>query len=156
MNEILIRNENQSELRFQGQMIEEKKFSVELNDDERREFTLSAYAIEGGGFVPVLRYDTTSKSERPFVTFEELDQFKDVENFFYMFEAKEVIPGYDRLSRNDRERAAKTCKQIAKAYEDSLFRFLDIIGGRVSQQKFGDRVEVKAKPSFLRTLGLKR
>ena len=156
MNEILIRHENQLDLCFQGQLIEETKFSIDLNDEERREFTLTAYAIEGGGFVPMLQYDTTSKSESPLVTYEELDQFKDVENFFYMFEAKEVIIGYDRLARSDREQAAKTCKQIAKVYEASLFRFLDLIGSRTSQQKFGDRVEVKAKPSILRTLGLIR
>lgn len=157
MNEILIRNENQPELRFNGQLIAETKFGVDFCDDATREFNLRVYAIENGGFVSMLQYDTTSDSEKPLVWYEDMDCFKDVENFFFVFEANEVIRDYDRLNRGNREQSASSCRRIAKAFETSLFQFLDHVRSRASQLKFGDRIaERESKPSILRALGLKR
>ena len=125
MNEILIQAENQPELRFNGQLITESKFEVDLGDEETRGFDLCVYAIDGGGFVSTLRYQTSSEFENQICWHEDMDQFKDVENFFFVFEANEIIRGYDRMNRSDRTRAASTCRQVANAYDASLYKFLD-------------------------------
>ena len=156
MSEILFQHKNQPELRFIGQLIAETEFSVDLDDNAIRKFNLRAFAIDGGGFVAVLQYQTTSDSEENLLSYEDMDQFKDVENFFYVFEANEVFRNFDALRRSDREAAGLICKRIAKAYESSLFKFLDVLRSRCQKQNLADRMEEKPKPSILRTLGLKR
>lgn len=154
--EILLQHENQPKLRFTGQLIGETQFRVESEDEAIREFNLRAYAIEGGGFVAMLRYETTSEAENELVWYEEMDQFKDVENFFFVLVANEFVRDYKRLSRSDRELAGLICQQITKAYETSMFKFLDVLRSRCLQQQLVDRVEEKLKPSIFRRLGLKR
>lgn len=157
MNEISLQSGSQPELRFSGQLIAETKFDVDLGDEQRRGFDLRVYAIADGGFVSTLRYQSTSELENQIFWYEDMDQFKDVENFFFVFEANEIIPGYDRLSRIDRARAASTCKLIANAYDASLYKFLDRVRNQSYQHNFADRAVEKAnRPSILRALGLKR
>lgn len=156
-NEILIQSESQPELKFNGQLVTETRFGVELGDEDVRQFELQVYAVDGGGFVSTLRYATTSEAEKANFWYEDMDLFKDVENFFYVFEANEVIKGFSQLNRNDREKASSVCKQVAKRYEASLFKFLDLVRRRTIQHKFGDRViEKPTGSSLLRALGLKR
>lgn len=157
MNEILIRNGNQPEMRFKGQSIEDSTFQVDLDDDESREFKLQVYAVEGGGFVTKLQYETTSENEKSVVLYEDMDLLKDVENFFLVFEANEIMPDLQRINRTDRLHLMSVYRQIAQVYEASMFKFLDLVRIRAWQQKFGDRVIEKVnKPSILRTLGLRR
>lgn len=157
MNEIQIQGEDRPELRFEGQLIAESRFEVDLDDEYDRSFVLQVYAIDGGGFVSTLRYATTSIAEKANFWYEDMDQFKDVENFFYVFEANEVIKGFGQLNRNDREKANLVCKRVAKRYESSMFKFLDLVRRRAIQQKFGDRmIEKSTGSSLLRALGLKR
>lgn len=157
MNEIVMRDKNRPEMRFNGQLIAETQFQVDLDDEEEREFKLQVYATEGGGYVANLQYDTTCPIETPVVNYEDMDLFKDVENFFYVFEANEVMQDLDRLKRSDRELRSLTYKRIAKAYENSMFKFLDVVRNRAHKEKFGDRVVEKPhRPSILRALGLTR
>jgi hypothetical protein len=156
MNEIRIQNETSPELCFRGQLISETKIDINLDDQEKRQFNLQVFAVEGGGFVATLLYQSSCDSEQRICWLEDMDQFKDVENFFYVFEANEVILGFDRLNRSDRENAALTCKRIAAGYENSLFRFLDTTRHRANEQKFGDRIPEKGNLSIFRALGFKR
>ncbi len=157
MNEILIQDGDKPELRFRGQLIADSEFMVELNDEQQRKFKLQVFGVEGGGFVSTLQYLTSCNSEKSTFLYEDMDLLKDVENFFFVFEANEVIRDLQAMSRVDREQRMLVYRQIAKVYESSVFRFLDVVRNRAKKLKFNDRVVENAeKPSILRTLGLKR
>ena len=157
MNEILLKHEGQPELRFTGQLVAETSFNADFKDEEKREFRLCVYAVEGGGYVAMLQYNTTSENEKPLVLYEDLDLFKDVENFFYLFEANEIMRKLKQVGQTERENLASLARRMVKAYESQMFKFLDLAHSRARQLELGDRlIEQPAKPSILRTLGLKK
>ena len=157
MSEHLIQDSNGNQLRFQGELAAEAGKELNLDDGQARKFLARIYAVEGGGFVSSLQYETSSPGEKPIAVFEEIDFADDVEKFYYVFEPSEIFCNSSELPREVVEQRPVLSKQLAKHYETLVFSLLDDFRAQVLKSgllnKPNDSSAAK-KPSFWNSLGM--
>jgi hypothetical protein len=125
MHEYVLRDDNDHELRFHGELLVESASAVASDDQVQRKFVAKAYAVTGGGFVSSLEYETTSEAEEPINLIEVLDVLEEVEKFFYVFEPDEVFLSNADLTPEDLGKRPALRKRIAAAYEEATFELLE-------------------------------
>jgi len=141
MNEIVILSTDPTEFRFVGEVVHEAKWSATLDDELSRAFSLSLFAVEGGGFVAAVEFTSDVAMEGSSTIVEETDCLDDVEKFFYVFDIYEVIDSVAGASRPEKERRTFAAKQLAKQYEKLMFRFLDEVKSEIAVKGFADRIQ---------------
>jgi hypothetical protein len=152
MNEILIQDLTGHELRFRGDLILESEKSIDLDDEHVRSVTVRVYAVKGGGFVPMMEYATSCPDENAILTFENVDCMKDVECFFFVFEATEVLGDPLKLPRQQGNQRATLGQRFARQFESLIFPFLDEVRETADALGYHDKPEEK-KPSLWNLLG---
>ncbi len=156
MNEILIQDTNENQLRFQGELVIESEKVFSLDDRFERKFMAKIYAVMGGGYVSSLQYVTSSPAEKPILIFEEIDFMDDVEKFYYVFEPGEIFSDSLDLPRELIEQRPALGRQMAKQYESMVFALLDDFRVQVTQRGFLDKPNDQGTPkksSFWSSLG---
>ena len=131
MNEISLKTNEQKQLSFVGELISESTSCVEFADGFARQFTLALYAIESGGFVPAIVYTSDHPEEQTGRIAEIVDLFKDVENFFFVFVASDVLPRSKPVEREQCEARKKLETKLRLAYEDLTSTFLEEVSERL-------------------------
>lgn len=79
----------EKKLLFSGERLFHSRSEDCVVGSETRWFELSGFAREEGGFVPVICFH--SKGEPPVTIAERVDEYKDIENFFFVFEPSEML-----------------------------------------------------------------
>ncbi len=125
MNELLLRDGENHELRFTGELLVESTGDVEFDDQRPRKFIAKTYAVAGGGFVCSLEYQTTSEWEDSINLIESLDLMAEVEKFFYVFEPDEIFVDSQDLPPEELAKRPVLRKRVAAAYEAATFDLLD-------------------------------
>lgn len=125
MNEYLLRDGEDHELRFNGELVIEQTRDIAFEDQYTRRFVARVYAVTGDGFVSSLEYQTTSESEAQINLIEAVDVMEEVEKFFYVFEPDLVLHDSTNLTPEDRVKQPALRKRIAAAYEAATFDLLD-------------------------------
>ena len=146
MNEYLVTDLDGPELRFQGDLILERQTQVDLNDEFERTFGIQVYVVRDGGFVATLEYSTTSPSEKPVRTFENVDAMKDIECFYLVFETNEVMGVSKGLARAELNKRSENTRRLGKQYENFIFPLLDEIRETAEKNGFADKPIEKKKP----------
>lgn len=152
MNEYLVSDLEGRELRFQGDLILERKMQVDLND-YKRSFGIKVYAVDGGGFVPTLQYTTDSPSEQATRIFENVDTTNDIESFYFVFEINEVLGDSKGMARADLDHRSETSRKLAKQFETFIFPLLDEIRDTAERRGFVDKPAEKKKSLWKNLLG---
>jgi hypothetical protein len=149
MNDLSIKNSDDVELNFDGELIHQAESVVSLEDGRHRKFLVSAYAVEGGGYVSSIEYQTDCSQEKPVVIFEQTDVFEDVETFFYAFDVCELMLPIKRLSLDEKADRERRTRKISQKFETMMFEFLDAAKRSAEEHHFGDRIEEPAKTGSL-------
>ncbi len=154
MDEITLSYEHAREFRFIGRFISDARHELSLDDGSIRKFHVEVYAIQDGGFVLALKYESTNPDEKSAVWIEDVDNLNDIEGLLY------VIPGelvdLRAKSRENNEQRRKHWKIITQSYESMIFKFMDDLVEQVEQMGFKDRVKLPKplkRKSFLKFLG---
>lgn len=112
-------------LRFDGMLATEASSVECFEDGVSRRYFLRVYKNTDGGFVGTIEFVTTGAEEASFHWFEQVDEAKDVENFFYVFEVSEYLPSVFKLPEGERGLAKKLARHLSKSYEATSFQCLD-------------------------------
>ena len=139
MKEYLVSDLNGRELRFQGDLILERETQVDLKDEFDRTFAIKVYGVEQGGFVATLEYSTTSPSEKPVRTFENVDAMKDIECFYLVFEINEVMGVSKGLTRAELDQRSKNIRRLARQFETFIIPIVDEIRDTAEKRGFVDK-----------------
>lgn len=149
MNVFSIKSSDDVEVNFSGELIDEVESIVTLEDDCDRKFVIRVYAIESGGFIPTIEYQSNCPFERSVVWFEETDVFEDVEKFFYAFDVSELMLPAKGISHQEKENHRRIIKKLAKNFEPVMFKFLDDAKQKADQNGFVDRAQEPSKPGSI-------
>ncbi len=106
------------ELSFEGERFAQVEEAVDLGNSGQSELRLTLYAVDGGGFVPViesLQVDTATAV----VEAELVDTANDVDVFFCLFEPCEYLP--EDLVKSD------SGKKLRSALSAAHLRLIDAI-----------------------------
>ncbi len=141
MNEIAIVSSESKEFRFIGELVHESKWNAVLDDEQSRSLALDVYAIEGGGFVSAVGFQSAVATEGASNVVEETDCFDEVEKFFYVFDINEVVASVAGASRVEKEQRTFAAKRLAKEYEKLMFQFLEDCKSQIAIKGYLDRVE---------------
>ena len=146
MNDYTFQDHAGNELQFRGDLILERDDAIEINKEFERSATVRVYGIESGGFVPVIEYDSNSPNETHVIAFEIVDLLKDVESFFFLFEACETFRKTNGLTRDDLDEQKEVGRLISNKIEKLVFGLLDDLQGAAESKGFTDKpAEVKKK-----------
>lgn len=132
MNEILLETMDDRQVSFVGELQSQTEGKVEFADGMNRSFTLKLYTIESGGFVPWIEYASDVSGEQAGCIAEIVDEFKDIENFFFVFVPDDLLEKTNGLTRDEADARKKLLARLRKTYESLTFAFLDVL-----QEKFG-------------------
>ena len=89
--EFRIERMNRPELVFEGEVLARVNAPKHDAFDETRGYELALYTNAAGGYVASVEYLTTCVNEQSVVCCEQVDEPKDVENFFLVFEPCEYL-----------------------------------------------------------------
>ena len=153
MNEYTFQDDAGNELQFQGDLILERNSEVVIDKEFERSAAVRVYGIESGGFVPMIRYDSNSQKENSVKAFEIVDLLKDIECFFFVFEATEVFRKMSGLSRNDVNEQKEVVRLISKTIEKLVFELLDDLQSAAESKGFSDKPAEFKKKSVWGLLG---
>ena len=153
MNEYTFQDDAGNEFQFSGDLIVERSDAIKIDEGFERSVTVGVYGVESGGFVPVLKYETNSPNENSVSRFEVVDALKDVECFFYVFEADEVFVGSDRLSTSELDEQTGLGRAISSTVEKLVFDLLDDLESVVESKGFVDKPVDEKKKSLWGLLG---
>ena len=146
MNEYTFQDHVGNELQFEGDLILERNGAIEVDKEFERAVSVRVYGIESGGFVSILEYESNSPKETHVKVFEVVDLLKDVECFFFVFEATDVFKEDRIQDRDDVEEQKKVCRAISKRIENLVFELLDDLQSVAQSKGFIDKpAEVKKK-----------
>jgi hypothetical protein len=130
MNEIAFDTMDGKPIRFVGGLETQNERQVEFADGEIRKFALKLYRIKSGGFVPTIEFTSSLPTEKSGCIAEMVDQFKDIENFLFVFVPDNVLPKIDGLNRDESAARKKLSSQLRSTYESLTFEFLDGLSER--------------------------
>lgn len=148
MNEYSIQSSDDIELKFNGALIHQDESTFSLDDSFDRKFSATVYAVDGGGFVASIEFQSNCPREKSVLWFEQLDSFEDVEKFYYVFDTAELTLPTNELSRDDTDVRDRISKSISKRFDKLMFQFLEDLKSEAEFHHFGDRVvePTKATP----------
>ena len=153
MNEYTFQDRAGNKLQFQGDLILERNNAIAIDNEYERSATVRVYGIESGGFVSGIEYESNSPNETNFKAFEAIDSLKDVECFFFVFEANEVFIKTSGLSRDDADEQKEVSRIISKEVEKLAFELLDDLHSAAESKGFIDKPAEVKKKSMWRLLG---
>ena len=146
MNEYTLQDHVGNEFQFQGDIILERSDAIKIDKEFERSLTVRVYGIDSGGFVPMLEYESNSPNETNVKAFEVVDSLKDVECFFFVFEASSVFEKAERLSNDEIDEQEKVGRAISSKIEKLVFELLDDLPSVAESKGFIDKpAEVKKK-----------
>ncbi|MFK7768401.1 MAG: hypothetical protein AB8B55_14355 [Mariniblastus sp.] len=140
MTEFAIQSSDGTEIRHAGELVHKDSFEVVPNDQITRNFVLDVYAVEGGGFVTSIEFQTSCSREESVKFCEEADNLDEVEKFFYVFDLGEhLLPG-DNLAQPQKLEHSNILKWLAKEYESRMHAFLEVVNKRIAELGYTDRI----------------
>ena len=125
MTEVQLETIDSSPVNFIGRLTCETEGQVEFPDGLTRMFRLKLYSVDSGGFVPSIEYASESSDEQSGCIAEIVDEFKDIENFFFVFVPEDLLPKATTHSRKEEDVHRKLSARMRKTYESLTFAFLD-------------------------------
>lgn len=125
MNTFELEDSRGRKLRFDGVLATKASSAESFEDGISRQYSLRIYENVCGGFVVTIEFLTTGNEEASFRWFEQVDEVKDVENFFYVFEVSEYLPSVSKLPEGERDQAKRLTRHLSKSYETTSFQCLD-------------------------------
>ena len=127
MKEIVLNTMSGKQVSFVGELVKESTGSIDMPDNFDRQFGLRLYDIESGGFVPSIEYTSNAPHEHSGCLAEIVDLPKDVENFFFVFVADDLLEESQVSDREDKEVRKKLVARLRASYEDLMSIFLEEI-----------------------------
>lgn len=126
MESFHITGPNQSELVFDGELLACINTPKTGGPDGERGYELALYRKAGGGYVVSVEYLTTYESEQPVTHAEVVDEPKDVENFFFVFEPCEYLDEQLlRLLPDEQKRTLQ--KSLCRLYDQHVDEILKVL-----------------------------
>ncbi len=131
MNEIVLNTIDESKVSFVGELVCKSAGVVEMCDGFNRQFALRLFANESGGFVPAIEYTSDNPNEKTGFVAEIVDLLKDVENFFFVFVADDLLQKQKPVERDQIEARRKLETKLRATYECLSSKFLEDVSQKL-------------------------
>ena len=138
----IVINENR-ELVFVGEQVFLGRSDEFTTDAGTRWLELAVFARKDGGFAPVIFYRSTCESDVTIA--EHVDAYKDVENFFYVFEPTEVLDE-KKLMALPVEQRQRLTKTLTRLYDEQVNKALLAVRACAAEHPEQDAVREEEKP----------
>ncbi len=149
MNTITINVQSDREVSFVGEELSRFEFSFVWDEQVKYQLHGAVFAVEGGGFATEIWL--TSDAPNPSISaheFELIDNFEEVDKFFYVFDLFENFCDH-ALGRREQEECGKRVSKLEKSYHAVLFPFLEGVKTQVVGSGLCDRLKSeKPKSKF--------
>lgn len=137
VEEIRIVPSSGKDISFKGELIAQATSNRSSTPLGERWFDLRVYKQVGQGFVPVIDFCSTCEGEPNVTIAEHVDRSHDIENFYYVFEPREVIleSVLKAMPVADRQ---PYMKSILKLYDTQVSRVLLCAKGHATNDDDSD------------------
>ena len=155
MESFKIKRTDYSDLEFSGELLKRINTPMHSTPDGKRGYELAIYAKSGAGYVASVEYQTTFDSERRVTIADFVDQAKDVENFFFVFEPCEFLDQdlIRQMPQDQRKRLQKALSRLYDGHVDSILKALQEYALQHPEQDVDESLEKTPAPKS-RILGL--
>lgn len=125
MDTINLKTIEGNEISVVGQRIGFAENEVEFVDGAKRKFLVSLYFTQAKQYLATIDYQTNHPEEKSGVIAELVDSSTDIESCLFVFEPEEMLPKFEKLSREQQDDLKQLSNRLQSVYEKLANSVLD-------------------------------
>ncbi len=144
MNVMTLQTQDQRTVSFDGELIDQQSATLRVSESADGRLALRVYAVRGGGFVPVVEFNSVSTDVADVLDAERVDLIKDVECFFLLFQPTDHLgpsapaPQFPSVYADQKFR-----RDLMREYDEMVSKILEALA---DYQTANPGCEVNPKP----------